>query len=240
MEKMKCLVIDDEPPARDHISRLAGQLEFMEVTGAYGSALAAAQHLHHASVDLILLDINMPRLSGLDFLESLGAPPLCILVTAYSEYALEGFRLQITDYLLKPVSFQRFYQAVTRAYRQFLLQEQQKNISPADDAVLYVKLNDQYLRICWTDILFIEGMQNYVRLHFKDRTMVIHQTMAAMEETLPAGRFFRIHKSYLVNIAHIDSISGGRVLVQTHELPVSRPRKDELLDQVVYKKLISR
>ncbi|WP_197737165.1 LytR/AlgR family response regulator transcription factor [Chitinophaga deserti] len=240
MEKMKCLVIDDEPLARDQIQEFARQLEFMEVAGTYASALAATSRITQGGIDLLFLDINMPYLSGLDFLESLESPPLCIFITAHSEYALEGFRLQIVDYLLKPIAFPRFYQAASKAYQQFQLLEKNKNNLPAEDAILYVKLNDQFVKISWPDILFVEGMQNYTKLHFKDKVLTIHQTLVALEESLPAQQFFRIHKSYLVNISHIDMISGGRVFVGKHELPISRAKKEDLLNQVVYKKLISR
>lgn len=238
--KMKCLIIDDEPLARFHLKELAGQIDFLSVEGTCATALEADAKVKESEIDLIFLDINMPYLSGLEFLEQLENPPLCILTTAYSEYALEGFRLQVADYLLKPIAFNRFYQAVNKAQQQFIISEKSKKNTPLDDPFLYVRQSDTFIKVSWVDILYIESMQNYTKLHFKDKSLIIHQTMKAIEESLPSEHFFRIHKSYLINITHIDMISGGRLFINKIELPISRTRKEELLNQVVYKKLISK
>ncbi|SMO54534.1 two component transcriptional regulator, LytTR family [Chryseobacterium rhizoplanae] len=238
--KMKCLIIDDEPLARFHLKELAGQIDFLSVEGTCATALEADAKVKESEIDLLFLDINMPYLTGLEFLEQLENPPLCILTTAYSEYALEGFRLQVVDYLLKPIAFNRFYQAVNKAQQKFIISEKLKKNSPLDDPFLYVRQSDSFIKVSWVDILYIESMQNYTKLHFKDKSLVIHQTMKAIEESLPSDHFFRIHKSYLINITHIDMISGGRLFINKIELPISRTRKEELLNQVVYKKLISK
>ncbi|MEG0928862.1 MULTISPECIES: LytR/AlgR family response regulator transcription factor [Chryseobacterium] len=238
--KMKCLIIDDEPLARFHLKELADQIDFLSVEGACATALEADTKVKESEIDLLFLDINMPYLTGLEFLEQLENPPLCILTTAYSEYALEGFRLQVADYLLKPIAFNRFYQAVNKAQQQFIINEKLRKNTPLDDPFLYVRQSDTFIKISWVDILFIESMQNYTKLHFKDKSLVIHQTMKAIEESLPTDHFFRIHKSFLINITHIDMISGGRLFINKIELPISRTRKEELLNQVVYKKLISK
>lgn len=237
--KMKCLIIDDEPLARFHLKELAGQIDFLSVEGTYATALEADAKVKESETDLLFLDINMPYLNGIDFLEQLENPPLCIFTTAYSEYAL-GFRLQVVDYLLKPIAFNRFYQAVNKAQQQFIINEKLKKNTPLDDPFLYVRQSDTFIKVSWVDILYIESMQNYTKLHFKDKSLVIHQTMKAIEESLPSEHFFRIHKSFLINIIHIDMISGGRLFINKTELPISRTRKEELLNQVVYKKLISK
>lgn len=238
--KMKCLIIDDEPLARFHLKELAGQIDFLSVEGTCATALEADAKVKESETDLLFLDINMPYLNGIDFLEQLENPPLCIFTTAYSEYALEGFRLQVVDYLLKPIAFNRFYQAVNKAQQQFIINEKLKKNTPLDDPFLYVRQSDTFIKVSWVDILYIESMQNYTKLHFKDKSLVIHQTMKAIEESLPSEHFFRIHKSFLINIIHIDMISGGRLFINKTELPISRTRKEELLNQVVYKKLISK
>jgi len=238
--KIKCLIIDDEPLARFHLKELAGQIDFLSVEGTCATALEADAKVKESEIDLLFLDINMPYLTGLEFLEQLENPPLCILTTAYSEYALEGFRLQVVDYLLKPIAFNRFYQAVNKAQQQFIISEKLKKNTHLDDPFLYVRQSDSFIKVSWVDILYIESMQNYTKLHFKDKSLVIHQTMKAIEESLPSDHFFRIHKSYLINITHIDMISGGRLFINKIELPISRTRKEELLNQVVYKKLISK
>ncbi|MBB6332498.1 DNA-binding LytR/AlgR family response regulator [Chryseobacterium sediminis] len=238
--KMKCLIIDDEPLARFHLKELADQIDFLSVEDTCATALEADTKVKENEIDLLFLDINMPYLTGLEFLEQLENPPLCILTTAYSEYALEGFRLQVVDYLLKPIAFNRFYQAVNKAQQQFIISEKLKKNTSLDDPFLYVRQSDTFIKVSWVDILYIESMQNYTKLHFKDKSLTIHQTMKAIEESLPSDHFFRIHKSYLINITHIDMISGGRLFINKIELPISRTRKEELLNQVVYKKLISK
>lgn len=238
--KMKCLIIDDEPLARFHLKDMADKIDFLSVEGTYATALEADARVKESEIDLLFLDINMPYLNGIDFLEQLENPPLCIFTTAYSEYALEGFRLQVVDYLLKPIAFNRFYQAVNKAQQQFIISEKLKKNTALDDPFLYVRQSDTFIKVSWVDILYIESMQNYTKLHFKDKSLVIHQTMKAIEESLPSEHFFRIHKSFLINITHIDMISGGRLFINKKELPISRTRKEELLNQVVYKKLISK
>lgn len=236
---LQCLVIDDEPIARTGIIDFIDQLDFLQVAGSCSTAMEASDFLHGNPVDLLFLDINMPYLTGLELLESMENPPLTILTTAYSEHALEGYRLQIVDYLLKPITFQRFHQAATKA-RQLHQMNRLSKQTPAIDPFLFVRQKDSFKKILWADILYVEGMQNYAKLKFKDQELIIHQTLLSLEEILPADQFFRIHKSYLVNIAHIDVVSGGRIFIDGHELPISRHRREELLKEVVYNKLISR
>lgn len=237
---LKCLIVDDEAVAVKGIAYYIGKLDFLEVAGTCSSAIEAGELLKKQETDLLFLDINMPYLSGLEFLESLDAAPLTILTTAYSEYALEGFRLNVVDYLLKPIAFNRFFQAVSKAQEifrsQLLMQEKEENTRP----YMYVRQNDSFVKIAWEEILYIEGMQNYLKLYFKDKALIIHQTMTSLEEMLPKKFFFRIHRSFLVNIAHIDSIAGGRVLIHGQELPIALKRKDELFKTIVYKNLISK
>lgn len=236
---IRCLVIDDEPLARHSIIDFIEKVDFLEVVGSCASALEASEYVQNGQVDLLFLDINMPYLSGLEFLDSLERPPMAIFTTAYSEHALEGYRLQIVDYLLKPITFQRFYQASLKAQQLFSLTASSKQPVPADP-FLYIRQGEGFQKISWIDILYIEGMQNYAKLHFKNQVLVIHQTMISLEETLPKEKFFRIHKSFLVNIDHIDSIACGRLSINGQQLPISRTRREALLKEVVYKNLLSR
>lgn len=238
--KMKCLVVDDESLAIQGITNYIDKLDFLEVAASCSSAIEAADILKKAEIDLLFLDINMPHLSGLDFLESLENPPLTIITTAYSEYALDGFRLNVVDYLMKPIAFKRFFQAASKAQSMFLSHLILKNGSDEAKSSMYVRQGDAFRRISWENILYVEGMQNYLKLHFKDSVLTIHQTMTSLEEILPKDSFFRIHRSFLVNIAHIESIAGGRLFINGKELPVSKPRREELMNTVVYKNLISK
>jgi len=237
---LRCLVVDDEPVAREGLSDFVAKVDFLELAGTCASALEATGYINKGEVDLIFLDINMPYLSGTDFLESLENPPLTIFTTAYSEYALDGFRLQVVDYLMKPIAFKRFYQAAVNALQQFNLRNPAENGENSQPDYMYIRQGDSFEKIYWEDILYIESMQNYAKLHFRQNKKVIHQTLSSLEEMLPKDEFFRIHKSYLINVSQIDSIMGGRVFVGGIELPLSRHRKEELLKQVVYKNLISK
>lgn len=237
---LKCLIVDDEPVAIQGVAYYIGKLDFLEVSEMCSSAMEAAEILKEKEIDLLFLDINMPHLSGLEFLESLDKAPLTILTTAYSEYALEGYKLNVVDYLLKPISFNRFFQAASKARELFqsriILQKRVAEPNPN----MYVRQNDTFVRIIWEDILYVEGMQNYLKIYFKDTVLIIHQTMNSLEEMLSKEFFFKIHRSFLVNIAHIDSIKRGRLLIGGNELPIAQKRKDELLKTVVYKNLISK
>lgn len=238
--KMKCLVVDDESLAIQGITNYIGKLDFLEVEASCSSAIDAADVLKKKDIDLMFLDINMPHLSGLDFLESLDNPPLTIITTAYSEYALDGFRLNVVDYLMKPIAFKRFFQAASKAQYMFRSHLILKSGNDEVKLGMYVRQGDTFQRINRENILYVEGMQNYLKLHFKDRVLTIHQTMTSLEEILSKDSFFRIHRSFLVNVAYIESIAGGRLFIDGKELPISKPRREELMKMVVYKNLISK
>jgi len=237
---LKCLVIDDEPLARRAIVDFIAQVDFLVATASCGSALEAQELLNKDKYDLLFLDINMPYLSGIDFLESIQQPPLVIFTTAYSEHALEGYRLQIVDYLLKPIAFKRFYQAALKAKEWYELKNQTKEELKLGDEAMYIKHEDSYVKIQWTSILYIEGMQNYVKIHTTTKCYIIHQTMVAIEDLLPKEHFFRIHKSYLINLNHMSSIVGNKVIVHKVQLPLARSRKEALLQDIIYKNLLSK
>lgn len=237
---MSCLVVDDESLAIKGITNYIDKLDFLKVETSCSSAIEAADILKKKEIDLMFLDINMPHLSGLDFLESLENPPLTIITTAYSEYALDGFRLNVVDYLMKPIAFKRFLQATSKAQNMFQSHLILKNGCDEAKSSMYIRQGDAFQRITWENILYVEGMQNYLKLHFKDRVLTIHQTMISLEEILPKDSFFRIHRSFLVNIASIESIAGGRLFINGKELPISKSRREELMNAVVYKNLISK
>lgn len=238
--KLRCLIVDDEPVAIEGLTHYIGKLDFLEVVRTAFSAIEARQILNETEIDLLFLDINLPGLSGIDFLETLENAPLTILTTAYSEYALDGFRLNAVDYLVKPIGFQRFFQAVSKARDSFtsrLLLQQHEN-SPWED--LFLKKGDSYTHLFKRDILYVEGMQNYVKIHMEDKSIVIHQTMSSLEQMLPEDLFFRIHRSYIINVMHISSVSGNRLFIRNRELPVSPARKEELFNRFIARKIMNK
>ena len=234
---MRCIVVDDEAVAIEGLLDYIGKIDFIEVVATPSSAIEAGRVLKEYEVDLMFLDINMPHLSGLDFLESLDKAPLVIITTAYSEYALDGYRLNVVDYLLKPIGFKRFFQAAAKARDIFT---SRLSLRHNNDPGTFIRQGNEFRRIEPEKILYAEGMQNYVKLHFEKETIIIHQTMASLEEMLPAGVFFRIHRSYLVNISRITSVSGNRVFISDVELKVSSQRMDEFMNSIVYNNLISK
>lgn len=238
--QLKCLVVDDEAIAIRGIVNYISRLNMLKVVDTSSSAIEASKVLKNQEIDLMFLDINMPHLSGIEFLESLENPPLTIITTAYSEYALDGYRLHVVDYLMKPISFQRFFQAVSKAQELYRSYVQIPNEANAAKTNMYVRQGDAFQRVDLSEILFIESMQNYAKLHLIDKVLTIHQTMISLEDLLPKELFFRIHRSYLINLSKIDTIAGGRVFIKNKELPISRNRREELLSNVVYKNLMSK
>lgn len=233
---LKCLVADDESLAREGIISYIEKIGFLQVVSVCSSAVEVGEVLKTTSIDLIFLDIQMPHFSGIELLESLDHPPLTILTTAHSEYALEGYRFQVVDYLLKPITFNRFFQAALRAQELFSLRNNNEEADPS----VYIRQGDSFVKISWLDVLFVESMENYLKLYFKERVLIIHQTMTFLENALPKDYFFRIHKSYLVHLSHIDVIKGNFVYIQNHPIPISRQKKEAFLNTVVYKNLVSK
>lgn len=237
---LKCLIVDDEAGAVEGLSDYIAKLNFLEVAGICYSAPEAAEILKDREVDLMFLDINMPELSGIGFLESMEQVPLTIITTAYSEHALDGFRLNVVDYLLKPINFQRFFQAVQKASDLFRSKIILHNSNTELEPDVYIRQGDSFLRILWKDILYVESMQNYSKIHLNTRMYIVHQTISSLEKILPRESFYRIHKSFLINIAQIDSINGGRIFIKGRELPLSKHRRYDLLNSIVYKRLINK
>lgn len=226
---MRCLIVDDEPLAQQVMEEFAGRVHFLEVVGKCSSATEAIEVLRNASVDLIFLDIHMPRLSGLDFIRSLHNPPQFILVTAYSEYALQGFNVNATDYLMKPVPFDRFLKAVNKAYELYRLRNKTDNTSdPPGQKYLLIKSGYQTVKVMMDSILYIEGLKDYVKIFTDSRKPILSLlTMKGLAVSLPATKFLRIHKSYIVATDRITTISRNRVMIGDKWIPVGENYRDE-------------
>lgn len=240
MDKMKCIIVDDEALAREGIEQYAREIGFLEVTGSYRNAMAAQAALQENNTDLMFLDINMPRMTGLSFLETLSKPPITIITTAYPDYALEGFRLHVLDYLLKPISLERFAKAVNKAYDYYRLL--QKSAEPVQQPLDYIflKHSNLYEKVMLAEIVYVEAMQNYVVVHTVSKKIIVHLTFKAVTESLSASEFFRVHKSFLINIAHIKAIEGNTVHLHHKQIPISRSQREELMQQVVNRALLSK
>jgi DNA-binding LytR/AlgR family response regulator len=230
---IRAIIVDDEPLARQVITQYAKEVPGLEILYCCNNALEANRALKDEKVDLMFLDVNMPLLSGLDFLKSLQHPPLVILTTAYSDYALEGYELNILDYLKKPFSFDRFFRAIQKAEEQLALMIQ-KTEPKNNTNYIFIKANKKTVRVGIEDIWFIEGLGDYIKIHLKDSHLVTNLSMKKMEELLPADEFFRIHKSFIIRLDRLQSIEGNLVEIGKHRLPVGsnyRQAFNDLIDQ---------
>ena len=226
---LRCLAIDDEPLALELLEDNIRQVPFLQLAGKCNNALEAMQFLKEQPVDLIFLDIQMPGLTGLQFIQSLTQRPMIILITAYEKFALQGFNLDVVDYLVKPVPFDRFLKACNKAWELHSLRSK-KNETSTTPVYFFVNVDYSLLKVEFNDIQWVEGLKDYIKINLKSssRPVVTRMSMKAMEDQLPPSKFLRIHKSYIVSIASITSIRKNSVFVGTVELPVGDSYKDAL------------
>ncbi len=225
---IRYIIIDDEPIAHRIIEGYCGNLSHLQKVGNCYNTFEAMQLLNKEQADLLFLDINMPKLSGFDFLKTLINPPKIIVTTAYKEYALEGYALNITDYLLKPFSFERFISAVNKVSPPLI-----NVVSPVVDETIatpkknkiFLKGDKQQHQIDLDTILFIEAYGNYTKLYFSDEMIVSHEKISAFEKLLAKEDFLRVHKSFIVSIAKIKSIEGNRITIEKHTIPIGQTYK---------------
>lgn len=224
---MKCIAIDDEPLALDLLEDNISMVPYLQLTGKCNNAFEAIEILRQQPVDLIFLDIQMPGLTGLQFLESLPNKPLVILITAYEKYALEGFNLDVTDYLVKPVSLERFIKACNKAQELYQLKTGGKTAREQAD-FFFVNADYSLVKVVFADIIWIEGLKDYVKIHLRNnqKPVVTRMSIKGLEEDLPAARFVRIHKSYIVAIAAITAIRKNNIYMNELELPVGDTYRD--------------
>lgn len=222
---LRCIVVDDEPLVRELLEDNIGQVPFLQLVSSCKSALEALDLLQREKVDLIFLDIHMPRLSGLQFLQSLHRPPLVIIVSAYEKYALEGFNLQVADYLLKPFGFDRFLKACNRAAELFGMKLE---ADKGDE--FFVNVEYTLVKIITADIQYIESLKDYIRINLSSssKPVLTRMSLKAVEAKLPAGAFVRTHKSFLVAKAHITAIKRDFVCIGSMEIPVSETYRQNI------------
>ncbi len=227
---VNCLVVDDEPIARKGMLEHIRQIDFLNCLAECRSAIEATQWLQTKKVDLIFLDIQMPKLTGIDFIKNLQNPPLIVFTTAYPEYAIEGFELDVLDYLLKPISFSRFYKASAKAYDYLSLKTKYDGNQFED--FFFIKCNQKIEKIKVADVLYIEGMSNYIIIHTAQKKYVTYLTFKAVEEQLPQNVFIRIHKSFLVSLNAVKTIDGNELKLENISLPISKNYKEEVLGKI--------
>ncbi len=229
---LRCIAVDDEPLALELLEDNISKVPYLHLVATCSNAMQAMKVLQEQTVDLIFLDIQMPGLTGLQFIQSLNNRPMIILITAYEKFALEGFNLDVVDYLVKPVSLERFVKACNKAFELFQLKNRSKeNNTEAPPGYFFVNVDYSLLKVVHADIKYIEGLKDYIKIHLNNpsKPVVTRMNMKAMEEQLPAGQFIRIHKSYIVSVAFITSVRKSSLNIGNEELPVSETYQDALM-----------
>jgi DNA-binding LytR/AlgR family response regulator len=230
MNNITCIITDDEPFARKGLQGYIEKIGFLDLKGVCEDALQLSDLLQSQPVDLLFLDIQMPHITGIEFIRALPKPPKVIFTTAFEQYALQGFELDVIDYLLKPISYERFLKAAWKARDYFALKEEK---STAAIPYMFAKSNGKLEKINFDEILFIEGMENYAAIHLDNKKLIIHTTIKALLEKLPAGQFVQTHKSYIAAINKVDTIDGNTLHIQKHQVPVSKYLREAVLGQIV-------
>lgn len=227
--KIKCLIVDDEPLAIDIIESYIEKIDRLEIVAKCNNAVKAFEILQQKSVDLVFLDIQMPKLTGIDFLKAIKNPPKIIFTTAYRDFAVEGFELDVLDYLVKPISFDRFLKAVNKYYQYASPPKQPIAEKKQTDDAIYVKENKKVVKIHIADIYYIESIKDYVKIHTKAKSVVTKQQISYFEDNLPEGKFLRIHRSFIIAIDKIEAFSSNAVDIDIEELPIGRSYKNSVL-----------
>nr|WP_321410835.1 DNA-binding response regulator [uncultured Carboxylicivirga sp.] len=225
--KTLCLVVDDEPLARQLIREHIGKIPGFDLSGECSSAMEAMAFLREEHVDLIFLDIQMPQITGLDFLRTIVKRPKVIITSAYRDYALEGFDLDVIDYLLKPITFDRFFKSISRycqSNQPATLNEVILN-DKSPQSFLYVRENKRFVKVVYDDVLYVEGFSEYVKIYTSEKRVITKLSLTWMEDQLPEDRFIRIHKSYIVALNKIDAFTAGSIEIGNKKFPIGRSFK---------------
>jgi two-component system LytT family response regulator len=219
---LRCIAVDDEPLALELLEDNISKVPYLQLVATCSNAMEAMKVLQRESVDLIFLDIQMPGLTGLQFIQSMTEKPMIILITAYEKYALEGFNLDVTDYLVKPVSLDRFVKACNKSKELYELKNRTNKEASSNPDYFFVNVDYSLLKVNFNDIKYIEGLKDYIKIHLKSspRAIITRMAMKAIEEELPAAKFLRIHKSYIISLEYITAIRKNSVFIDEMELPV--------------------
>ncbi len=229
---IKCIIVEDEKLAQDVIINHLQKMEEFELVGVYRNAPAAMEALHSREVDVMFLDICLPGMTGLNLLRSLPDPPLVVLTTAYAEYALESYEFSVIDYLLKPISFERFSKAINKIGKGRLVSQagKDKDRSPQDH--IFIRSNSKFFKVNFREIVYVQGMRDYLKIHTAEYTLITHQTMNDIEKLLPVSQFIRIHKSYIVALEQIKSIYGNSVELGKTTIPIGISYKENVMNLI--------
>ena len=238
---INCIIIDDEPLARKGLKEYIADIDFMDIVGEFDNPLKASELLSKGNVHLLFLDIQMPKITGLDFFKSLQHAPPVIFTTAYPQYALDGFDLNALDYLVKPISFERFLKAALKAKEYYEIRNHnEETAAEKKEDYFFIKSDNKLVKIFFDEILFVEALQNYVTIHTTDHKYITYLTFKSVEEYLPTDRFIKTHKSYIVSASKINSIEGNDIRIGSHHIPISRNEKEVAMEKLLKGKFLKR
>jgi DNA-binding LytR/AlgR family response regulator len=237
---LNCIIIDDEPIARKLLQEYIEETDFLSLAGTAENPLKATSLLNDLHIDLIFLDINMPKMNGFQFLHSVGNLPMVIITTAYGQYALDGFEMAVVDYLVKPFSLDRFIKASQKALKQKSLELKQILYEKANGDYFYVKCDNKIERVKYNELLYIEAMANYITLYTNDKKLIVYLTMKGVQEKLPADKFLQVHKSYIVNSDQINNIEGNMLSINNTKISIGASFYDDVMDKILKGKLFKR
>jgi two-component system, LytTR family, response regulator len=229
--QINCIAIDDEPLALSKLAGFIGRIPDLRLSRTFDNSIEAMAWLKENQADLIFLDIQMEQLTGIEFLEATGTSSRIVITTAYDQYALKGYELNVTDYLLKPFSFQRFVQAVNKVM-EYYSQIPEKTVSPLNDGFIFVKTEYRLERVDLDQILYIEGMKDYLRIVCNNKKIMTLQSFSKLEESLPSGKFCRVHKSYIVSLDKIKSIERNVIIIADQRIPVSNTYRENFYARI--------
>jgi len=236
----KCIIVDDEPVARKILEEFISEVDYMELAGKAENPLKAGTLLNEGDIDLIFLDINMPKMSGLEFLKTSRSLPPAIMTTAYSEYALDSFDLNVIDYLVKPFAFERFIKACNKAKDYLQLVHSSGNAKRSGEDHFFVKCDGTIQKIMYQELVWVEAKQNYVVLHTDSRKLIVYLTLKGIEDELPERLFLKIHKSAIINIDKIKSIEGNVIHIASTSVVISQNLYSSVIKSIVKDRMIKR
>jgi DNA-binding LytR/AlgR family response regulator len=238
--KLKCIIIDDEPIARKVLQEFIEEIDYLELAGQAENSLKAMSLLNNNDIDIIFLDINMPKINGIDFLKNCKINANIIMTTAYAEYAVEAYGLDVLDYLVKPIAFDRFLKACNKAKETSELKRSPSTQPQKVNDHFFIKCDNQIEKVFYQDLLYAEAMLNYVMLYTSSRKMMVYITIKSLEEQLPADIFIKVHKSFIVNINKIKSIQGNILDIGNEKIAISQNLREKVINEIVKDKMIKR